>query len=63
MSAPRKFLGMTVSNRNKRQAETVGFQGNQVTIPELTKSNAETLKTHLLSQMKKNPMKDPVFGL
>jgi uncharacterized membrane protein YdbT with pleckstrin-like domain len=46
-----------------QQVETVGFYGNKVTIPGLTKANAEILKSIILQKMKENPTEDTRSGL
>lgn len=58
-----KVFGMTVSNRKQERTEMVGFSGNKVSIPGLTKSNAEILKGFVLKKMKENPIDDNQSGL
>jgi hypothetical protein len=41
----------------------VGFSGNKVNIPGLTKQNAEILKGIILQKMKENPIEDSQSGL
>ena len=41
----------------------VGFSGNKVSIPGLTKANAEILKGIVLQKMKENPIEDSQSGL
>ncbi len=48
---------------NKKQVEKVGFSGNKVSIPGLTKQNAEILKGIVLLKMKENPIDDSQSGL
>ncbi len=57
-----KIFGMKVGTQ-KRQQELVGFSGNKVSIPGLTKANAETLKEILLQKIKDNPTEDNQSGL
>lgn len=47
------FGGGQVNNRDQLLGVKIGFVGNVVTIPGLTKQNAETLKNILLSKIKK----------
>ena len=58
-----KVFGMTLNNRKRSQIEAVGFSGNRVSIPGLTKQNAETLKNIVLQKMKENPIEDSQSGL
>lgn len=58
-----KIFGMTVSNQKRQQGDTVGFSGNKISIPGLTKANAETLKSIVLTKMKENPIEDSQSGL
>jgi len=58
-----KIFGLRVSNQRQQQAEMVGFSGNKVNIPGLTKQNAETLKEIVLQKMKENPIEDSQSGL
>ena len=46
-----------------QQMELVGFSGNRVSVPGLTKSNAEILKGIILQRMKENPIEDSQSGL
>lgn len=52
-----------VSVERARSMEIVGFAGNQVNIPGLTKQNAETLKEIVFQKMKENPIEDNQSGL
>ena len=45
------------------KADTVGFSSNMVSIPGLTKQNAETLKNIILQKMKEHPIEDSQSGL
>lgn len=47
----------------QQQVEMVGFSGNKVSIPGLTKANAEILKGIVLQKMKENPIEDSQSGL
>lgn len=47
----------------KENIEMVGFSGNKVNIPGLTKTNAEVLKEIVLRKMKENPIEDGQSGL
>ena len=47
----------------EREMEEVGFYGNRVSIPGLTKANAEILKGIVLQKMKENPIEDSQSGL
>jgi uncharacterized membrane protein YdbT with pleckstrin-like domain len=47
----------------KQRVEMVGFSGNKVNIPGLTKQNAEILKGIILQKMKENPIEDSQSGL
>ena len=58
-----KIFGMTVSNKKRESVEMVGFSGNKVSIPGLTKQNAEVLKGIVLQKMKENPIEDSQSGL
>jgi len=58
-----KVFGMRMSTRRGQQMEMVGFSGNAVSIPGLTKQNAETLKEIVLQKMKENPIEDSQSGL
>ena len=46
-----------------RQIDTVGFSGNKVSIPGLTKQNAEILKGIILQKIKENPVVNTQSGL
>lgn len=54
---------MRVPAQQRQQDEMVGFFGNKVNIPGLTKSNAEILKVIVLQKMKENPIEDSQSGL
>ena len=58
-----KVFGITLSNKKQQRVEMVGFSGNKVSIPGLTKQNAETLKSIVLQKMKENPVEDSQSGL
>jgi len=47
----------------RRRVEMVGFSGNKVSIPGLSKANAEILKDIILQKMKENPIEDSQSGL
>lgn len=53
-----KLFGMRINTQNKRQLETIGFKGNKVSIPGLTKQNAEALKNIILERIKANPIEE-----
>lgn len=59
----KKFFGLPVTNQKKGQVEMLGFKGNKVSIPGLTKEDAESLKTIVLQKMKENPVEDTQSGL
>ncbi len=61
-SGTSKVFGLTVSNQ-RRQTEMVGFSGNKISIPGLSKQNAETLRGIVLQKMKENPIEDNQSGL
>jgi uncharacterized membrane protein YdbT with pleckstrin-like domain len=65
LAAPQKqrVFGMRIGNQRQQQMEMVGFSGNKVSIPGLTKMNAETLKGIVLQKMKENPIEDSQSGL
>ncbi|MBU0708764.1 PH domain-containing protein [Patescibacteria group bacterium] len=65
LAVPRqqKVFGIPIGTQQKRQVEMVGFSGNKVNIPGLTKQNAETLKNIVLQKMKENPIEDSQSGL
>ena len=52
-----------MSVQYQKKSEVIGFSGNKVTIPGLTKANAEILKGIVLSRMKANPLEDSQSGL
>ena len=58
-----KVFGLRIGNQGRQQTETVGFSGNKVSIPGLTKANAEILKGIVLQKMKENPIEDSQSGL
>jgi len=58
-----KVFGMKVGVQRGQQMEMVGFSGNKVSIPGLTKANAEILKGIILQKMKENPIEDSQSGL
>lgn len=62
-NSERKVFGMRVTNQQKKQVESVGFDGNKVVIPGLNKQDAETLKQLILQKMKENPLEDNQSGL
>lgn len=53
-----KVFGMKMRAQNRQQVETVGFTGNKVSIPGLTKQNAEALKNTILERIKANPIEE-----
>ncbi|MDP2967235.1 MAG: PH domain-containing protein [bacterium] len=55
--------GAGIGTQQRQQVEMVGFSGNAVSIPGLTKQNAETLKEIVLQKMKENPIEDSQSGL
>jgi len=63
LTAPQrqKVFGLRIGKR--QQVETVGFSGNKISIPGLTKANAEILKGIVLQKMKENPIEDGQSGL
>lgn len=65
LAAPQeqKVFGLRVGNQRQQQMEMVGFSGNKVSIPGLTKANAEILKGIILQKMKENPIEDSQSGL
>ena len=58
-----KVFGLRVGNQRQQQMEMVGFSGNKVSMPGLTKANAEILKGIVLQKMKENPIEDSQSGL
>ena len=58
-----KVFGMRIGNQKRQEMEMVGFSGNKVSIPGLTKANAEILKGIVLQKMKENPIEDSQSGL
>jgi uncharacterized membrane protein YdbT with pleckstrin-like domain len=48
---------------SQQTSETIGFSGNRVSIPGLTKADAEILKGIILQKMKENPIEDSQSGL
>jgi membrane protein YdbS with pleckstrin-like domain len=58
-----KVFGITFSNKRQQRAEMIGFSGNKISIPGLSKRNAETLKGIVLQRMKENPIDDSQSGL
>jgi|SRR5680860_1043837 len=58
-----KAFMMKMSARQQQKMEMVGFFGNKVSIPGLTKQNAEILKGIVLQKMKENPIDDSQSGL
>jgi len=65
LAAPQqqKVFGLRIGNQQRQQVEMVGFYGNKVSIPGLTKANAEILKGIVLQKMKENPIEDSQSGL
>jgi len=65
LAAPQqqKVFGLRIGNQQRQQVEMVGFSGNKVSIPGLTKANAEILKGIVLQKMKENPIEDSQSGL
>lgn len=62
-SQEQKVFGSRIGNQRQQQMEEVGFSGNKVSIPGLTKANAEILKGIVLQKMKENPIEDNQSGL
>ena len=58
-----RVFGIRVGVQQRNQVETVGFFGNKVNIPGLTKADAEILKAVVLRKMKENPIEDSQSGL
>ena len=58
-----KVFGLRIGNQRRQQMEMGGFSGNKVSIPGLTKANAEILKGIVLQKMKENPIEDSQSGL
>jgi uncharacterized membrane protein YdbT with pleckstrin-like domain len=58
-----KVFGITINNQKSSRADTVGFSGNMVSIPGLTKQNAETVKNIIMQKMKDHPIEDSQSGL
>jgi uncharacterized membrane protein YdbT with pleckstrin-like domain len=65
LTAPQqqKVFGLRIGNQQRQQVEMIGFSGNKVSIPGLTKANAEILKGIILQKMKENPIEDSQSGL
>jgi len=57
-----KFFGKPVSGSHRR-GELIGFEGNTINIPGLSKQNAEIVKNLVLQKMKENPIDDNQSGL
>jgi uncharacterized membrane protein YdbT with pleckstrin-like domain len=55
--------GVLAVPQRRQEIEMVGSSGNKVSIPGLTKQNAETLKEIVLQKMKENPVEDSQSGL
>ncbi|MFH0846279.1 MAG: PH domain-containing protein [Patescibacteria group bacterium] len=58
-----KVFGLRIGNQRRQQMEMIGFSGNKVSIPGLTKVNVEILKGIVLQKMKENPIEDSQSGL
>jgi membrane protein YdbS with pleckstrin-like domain len=61
-----KAFGITISNQQTKkrgELEMPGFNGNKISIPGLTKQNAEALRELILQKMKDNPVEDNQSGL
>jgi len=59
-----KVFGLhIVGNPQRQRVEMIGFSGNKVSIPGLTKASAEILKGIVLQKMKENPIEDSQSGL
>jgi membrane protein YdbS with pleckstrin-like domain len=61
-----KVFGMRVKasqQQQRRQFQTIGFRGNRLTIPGLSKADARTLREIILQKMKENPLDDNASGL
>ncbi len=65
LSAPQdqKIFGMRLGAQQRQQLEMVGFSGNKVSIPGLTRANADILKGIVLQKIKENPIEDSQSGL
>jgi len=65
LAAPQqqKVFGLRVGTQQRQQVEMVGFSENKVSIPGLTKANAEILKGVVLQKIKENPIEDSQSGL
>lgn len=57
------ILGTKESTSSRHGWIAIGFSGNKINIPGLTKANAEALKEHILANMKANPINDRNSGL
>lgn len=58
-----KVFGLRIGNQQPQQIEMVGFSGNKVSIPGISKASAEILKGIVLQKMKENPVDDSQSGL
>lgn len=52
-----------LGNQPQGQVDIVGYSGNKISIPGLTKGDAESLKSIILLKMKENPVEDNQSGL
>jgi uncharacterized membrane protein YdbT with pleckstrin-like domain len=59
----KKSIFMANNQQRREKIETIGFSGNKVSIPGLTKNNAESLKEILLQKMKDNQIQNNQSGL
>jgi uncharacterized membrane protein YdbT with pleckstrin-like domain len=55
--------GVLMTPQQNQQAELIGFYGNRVSIPGLTKEHAEILKGIILQKIKEHPIEDSLSGL
>jgi len=62
-SAPQMKSFSLSASYSRKQPEAMGFSGNKVSIPGLSKNDAETLKEIVLQKMKENPVEDSQSGL
>ncbi|MFH0857199.1 MAG: PH domain-containing protein [Candidatus Magasanikbacteria bacterium] len=55
--------GALYDSSERKKVEMIGYSGNKISIPGLTKANAEILKGIILQKMKENPIEDSQSGL
>ncbi len=58
-----KIFGMNFSSDKRRESESIGFSGNKISIPGLSKQSAEMLKEIMLQKIRENPIEDSQSGL